>query len=188
MSDSKFRDGNNNWANVFRLIDNNRDILIELYLDKGVAADQLRVHLEALEEVADKFKRATGIAVSMGCILRYILNQRKQGKWVRLGRGAKRVLAPIYSLSEGEITALKIVYRKIGEALDTYLYAPSLAKKLALGFRLLTGRKINGWMLVRIIMNKRKHGEWISLADPTEPFDIGVDLRLLDDLDNEMAG
>lgn len=154
--------------------------LIHHYLAIGFAADQLGKHPVMLFELTNRFNNEHNKRYLPGQILQYIITQRKQKKWIQLGKNAKRFSLPDIHMSLLETSALKVVYLRNAEALDNYLYHPKLAERLSIGLRALTGRHIEKWTLIGLIMNLRKNRQWITLDTDPAPFEAVVDIRLLE--------
>lgn len=62
------------------LSDEDREILVRLYIDIGVAADQLALDWNHLDELVKRYRTVTGTAVSGEQLLTELLRMRKQGR------------------------------------------------------------------------------------------------------------
>lgn len=175
------------WREVLRAINQERSSLETLYLSVGVAIDQLGLRPLLLVRLTDLFNEAVQSEFRPGEILRYLLLRRKNSDWIRLGAIAKRMTPLHCSLTLAELTALKVVYSKIDHPLDDYLLYPTLADRLALGFKVLTGVERDKWQLVGFAMYKRKIGEWFCFTDDPNPFFAEIPSSLLDELDEALA-
>jgi len=60
-----------------------KPVLEQLYLERGVATDQLRRAPQVLMQITDAFNHITGHNIDPGLLLRYIINRRKQADWPR---------------------------------------------------------------------------------------------------------
>lgn len=156
--------------------------LIRHYKAIGIAADQLGIRPKFLYELADRFNSENSTCHLPGDILKYIVNERKNGNWVKLGRGTQIPRANL-KFNLVELITLKAIYLKIGITLDNYLFYPQLAERMSVGFEVLTGRRIDRGDLVEFAMFERKQKRWISLDINPAPFEAVADLGKLDELD-----
>ncbi|MBW8017989.1 MAG: hypothetical protein FVQ82_17605 [Planctomycetes bacterium] len=142
-----------------------KPILEGLYLEYGVATDQLQRKPEILIRITRAFNRITSHAFDSGTLLRYMVNRRKQKDWPRLGVSAKKFESVLNLLTSDQLFTLKQIYLDLDIFSDEFLFEPELKQKLEERFAGLTGTHIPGYKLVAAIVAKRKRGEWLRISE-----------------------
>lgn len=140
--------------------------LEEIYMQFGVATDQLRRTPQTLRDITDLFNQITSHNLNSNELLRYMFNRRKAKDWPRLGTSAKKFESVLNSMNSSQIETLKQIYFELDEPSDEFLFKPELMRKIARRFEGLTGAKISSSILVAVIVAKRKRGLWVKIREP----------------------
>ncbi len=83
-----------------------------------------------------------------------------------LGPKAKTFPSVLNSLSTTEFETLKQIYCDLDVTSDALLFDSDQIQQIARRFKDLTGRTINGTILVAAIIAKRKRGLWVRIREP----------------------
>ena len=143
-----------------------KPVLERLYIEHGVATGQLRRAPAALRVITGAFNQITSNNFDEATLLRYMFNRRKAKDWPRLGPKAKKFQSVLNLLSTAELEVLKQIYCDLDITSDDFLFKPDSIEIITRRFKELTGRKINGTILVSVIIAKRKRGLWVRIREP----------------------
>ena len=143
-----------------------KPVLERLYIEHGVATGQLRRNPETLRAITVQFNRSTGKNYEQGTLLCYMFNRRKAKDWPRLGPKAKKFPSVLNLLSPADLETLKQIYSDLDITSDNFLFEPKLVQRIVRRFQKQTGKKVSGYILVGIIIAKRKRGLWIRIREP----------------------
>jgi len=147
-----------------------KPILEALYIQHGVASDQLRRDPAALASITATFNRLTSRDLDQGTLLRYIFNRRKNdgGDWPNLGSRAKKFQPVGELLTPAQIEVLRQIYEKLDIPSDEFLFQPKLTNEIAQQFMAATGEAVSPSLLVALIVSKRKRGEWCRIREQVD--------------------
>ena len=128
----------------------------------GLRADSLVNHPQVLYDLTESFNALTERSDSPEDILHYIRNERKCGRWVRLGR--QKVTAPPETdgnLTEPEMIALSEIYlimgRECEKGNDSFAHDAPLARELERRFIARCGRYVLACHLIAALTDYRKN-------------------------------
>ena len=155
-----------------------KPVLEQLYVQYGVATDQLRRAPGVLTSITETFNKLTDRQEAPGILLRYMVNRRKNdgGDWPKLGDKAEKFESVTNLLTSAEMEALREIYVSSDMTSDELLFSPKYGAKIAESFKQATGRILPSSILIAIVFAKRKRGLWPTIRTTTEaaPFaDIG---------------
>jgi hypothetical protein len=142
-----------------------KPILEQLYIAHGIATDQLRRVPQVLREITDSFNHVSGRDLNSELILRYMFNRRKQSDWPKLGPKARKFESVLNELSSTQIEILRHVYLELDIPSDEFLFKVDLTRRIEQKFEGLSGSRIPGYILVAIIVAKRKRGLWVKIRE-----------------------
>jgi len=142
-----------------------KPILEQLYVAHGVATDQLRREPHALFQIRDSFNHLTGHNFDADTLLRYMFNRRKASDWPKLGKSAKKIESVLNKLTAQQLAKLREIYLDLDIPSDEFLFNPERTREIADNFERLTGANIPGYVLVAVIVAKRKRGFWVRIRE-----------------------
>lgn len=140
-----------------------KPLLEAIYDEYGVATDQLRRQPQILRRITDAFNRIASRDFEPRELLRYMINRRKAGDWIRLGGRARRFPPLYFALPEQQVERLKQIYLSLDLPSDEFLFRPREMARLSDLFFAATGRRVAGATLVGLIVARRKRGEWPTI-------------------------
>ena len=144
-----------------------KPILEALYVQHGVATDQLRREPVTLASITATFNRLTSRDLDQGTLLRYMVNRRKNdgGDWPKLGTKAMKFEPVGDLLTPAQIEVLRQIYERLDVPSDEFLFRPKLTDEIAQEFVAATGETVDPSLLVALIVAKRKRGEWCRIRE-----------------------
>lgn len=142
-----------------------KPVLEQLYVAHGVATDQLRRESHVLFQIRDSFNHLTGHHFDADTLLRYMFNRRKQSDWPTLGKSAKKLDSVLNELTPPQLAALKQIYLDLDIPSDEFLFDPKRTREIADRFQRFTETTIRGYVLVAVILAKRKRGLWVRIRE-----------------------
>jgi len=147
------------------------DILKFLYVKQNVPTDQYKRRQQALRELTEGFNALTERTDEPDDLLHFMITQRKQGKWPKLGAGhSKLASVPEDVLTPDEWKILEEIYLDINKGSDNYAYDAGLRKELTRRFSA-AGRFVGPRTLAAALEKRRKEGLLPTISDqPPEPF------------------
>lgn len=143
-----------------------KPVLERLYVNFGVATDQLRRTPETLAQITSVFNRLTSRNLDSKMLLRYMINRRKAKDWPRLGTAARKLESVLNLLNDSQLDVLRKIYLDLDVPSDELLFDPKLMQTIAKRFEGLSGTRINGPILISAIVAKRKRGLWVKIREP----------------------
>ena len=142
-----------------KLNPDDKEVLEGLYVHFAVATDQLRRNPVVLGRIRAAFNRMTDRDDGAAELLRYMINQRKNKNWPKLGDRAKKFEPALRAIREIDgVFTLCGAYERRGIPLDEYLFRPELGRDLSQRFGRLTSRVFPAQLLVAALMQLRKRG------------------------------
>lgn len=135
--------------------------LIHLYETAAIPIDQYEQRIEDLAQLNRDWANVTGRSDSDQDLLHYMRSQRKQGKWVKLGRKhVKKPEAMSFSPEETEVL-VKLFESNLADCelgSDNLAYDAELAAAMAKEFSIEIGRLVPAHELVTKLTAVRKRG------------------------------
>lgn len=150
-----------------------KEMLRFLYVRQKIPTDQYKRRPEALRKLTDRFNSLTDRNDKADDLLHFMISQRKQGKWPKLG-SAHRKLArvPLDLMTADEWKILDEIYLDMNVGSDNYAYNDELRRELARRFSASAGRFLPARILCAALERRRKEGSLPRLTDkPEKPFD-----------------
>jgi len=163
------------WKHFLRWEDE-KPVLEALYLDRGVAIDQLAREPETLRNITDAFNAICSRNDPAPDLVRYMLNRRKNSDWPKLGARAKKFESVLRLFSPYQLTALESIYLDLDIPSDDFLFRPGMMQEIAIRFERLTKTKVSASDLVAVIVAKRKRGDWVRIREEFADIDQAADL------------
>jgi hypothetical protein len=154
-----------------KLLPHERKLLVKLYLKYGLPIEQLEARPAELGAFVAEWRRISGQKHSQGEVLHYMRNERKCGRWVRLGKNCPAP-PPLPEMSTEEIEALVVIYEEnvavLGQGSDAIAYDDEITEHLVKSFFEMTGRGLPAHQLVRKLTALRKRGLLTKVSDMPE--------------------
>lgn len=162
-----------------RLLEHERQLLIQLYLKWRIPVDQYEARPDDLEGLCEEWRSLCGRCDTNEEILHYMRNQRKNGLWVTFN-GDHETAPPLPTLAAEETEILIEIYAEIvaaaGDGSDNIAYDSEIADLIARRFAEATGKRVPAHQLVAKLTAIRKRGLLPPTAKPTvKPTDTGFD-------------
>lgn len=156
---------------MFRLLPHERELLKSLYTQHRIPTDQYKRRPEDLGRLTEQWNTLTGRDDEPGEILHYMIAQRKQKKWPRLGKNHEKLASvPADVLSVKEWTLLRQAYSELDTGSDNYAFDAQLRAELEKRFARNAKRIVPSIILCAAIEAKRKRGLWVKIGGEDEPF------------------
>lgn len=149
-----------------------KEMLKFLYVRQKIPTDQYKRRPEELRKLTDRFNALTERNDKADDLLHFMISQRKQGKWPKLG-SAHRKLArvPLDLMTAEKWKILDEIYLDINVGSDNYAYNVELRRELARRFSISAGRLLPARKLCAALERRRKEGSLPRLSDkPEKPF------------------
>jgi hypothetical protein len=149
-----------------------KEILKFLYVREKTPTDQYKRRPEALRKLTDRFNSLTERNDKPDDLLHFMISQRKQGKWPKLGTAHRKLgRVPLDLLTADEWKILDEIYLDMNKGSDNYAYNVELRRELAAGFSARAGRFLPARTLCAALERRRKEGSLPRLTDkPEKPF------------------
>lgn len=149
-----------------------KEMLKFLYVRQRIPTDQYKRRPEALRKLTDRFNALTERNDKADDLLHFMINQRKQGKWPKLGTAhSKLARVPLDLLTVEEWKILDEIYLDMNVGSDNYAYNVELRRELARRFSASAGRFLPARTLCAALERRRKEGSLPRLTDkPEKPF------------------
>lgn len=164
-----------------KIMPHDRKILVETYLKYALPLEQLEARPAELHAFVREFNRHTGLKHTECDLLHYMRTERKNGDWVKLGKGCPKP-PQLPELSGDEIEALVIIFEEnvaiLGECSDGIAYDPEKSEILVRSFFEHTGRGLPAHQIVPKLTALRKRGLLTKVSDMPQPSESGYDDQL----------
>lgn len=149
-----------------------KEMLKFLYVRQKIPTDQYKRCPEALRRLADRFNALTDRNDKADDLLHFMISQRKQGKWPKLGTAHRKLArVPLDLLTADEWKILDEIYLDMNVGSDNYAYNVELRRELAHRFSDSAGRFVPERTLCAALERRRKEGSLPRLTDkPEKPF------------------
>lgn len=149
-----------------------REMLQFLYVRQKIPTDQYKRRPEALRKLTDRFNALTERNDKADDLLHFMISQRKQGKWPKLGTAHRKLArVPLDLLTAEEWKILDEIYLDMNVGSDNYAYNVELRRELARRFSASAGRFLPERTLCAALERRRKEGSLPRLTDkPEKPF------------------
>lgn len=143
-----------------------------LYIKQNIPTDQYKRRHKELQMLTEKFNALAERSDEPDDVLHFMITQRKQGKWPKLGVGhSKLASVPVDVLTPDEWKILDEIYLDINKGSDNYAYDIGLRKELVKRFSTRAGRVVDPRTLSAALERRRKEGLLPRITDlPPEPF------------------
>ncbi len=149
-----------------------KEMLNFLYVRQKIPTDQYKRRPEELRKLTDRFNALTERNDKADDLLHFMITQRKQGKWPKLGtahRKLARVQLDLLTAEEWKI--LDEIYLDMNVGSDNYAYNVELRRELARRFSASACRLLPARTLCAALERRRKEGSLPRLTDkPAKPF------------------
>ena len=158
---------------MFRSINtDDKETLKFLYGRQKIPTDQYKRRPEALRKLTDRFNSLTERNDKADDLLHFMISQRKQGKWPKLGTAHKKLArVPLDLMAAEEWKILDEIYLDMNVGSDNYAYNVELRRELARRFSASAGRLLPARTLCAALERRRKEGSLPRLSDKPEiPF------------------
>ena len=149
-----------------------KEMLKFLYVRQKIPTDQYKRRPEALRKLTDRFNALTERNDKADDLLHFMISQRKQGKWPKLGTAHRKLArVPLDLMTAEEWKILDEIYLDINVGSDNYAYNGDLRRELARRFSASAGRFLPARTLCAALERRRKEGTLPRLTDkPEKPF------------------
>jgi len=155
-----------------RLSIDDRDMLKFLYVRQRIPTDQYKRRPEDLRKLTDRFNALTERSDEPDDLLHFMVSQRKQGKWPKLGSVHRKLArVPLDLLTADEWDILDEIYLDMNVGSDNYAFDAELRREFARRFSASAGRFVPARTLSAALERRRKEGSLPRLTEkPPEPF------------------
>lgn len=149
-----------------------KEMLQFLYVRQRIPTDQYKRRPEALRKLTDRFNSLTERNDKADDLLHFMITQRKQGKWPKLGTAHKKLArVPLDLLTEEEWKILDEIYLDMNVGSDNYAYNVEHRREFARRFSASVRRFVPERTLCAALERRRKEGSLPRLTDkPKKPF------------------
>jgi len=149
-----------------------KEMLKFLYVRQKIPTDQYKRRPEALRQLTDRFNALTERIDKADDLLHFMISQRKQGKWPKLGTAHRKLArVPLDLMTAEEWKILDEIYLDMNVGSDNYAYNVELRRELARRFSVSAGRFLPARTLCAALERRRKEGSLPRLTDkPEKPF------------------
>jgi hypothetical protein len=169
-----------------KLLDHERQMLIELYLRWRIPIDQFENRPEELSEFTAEWRRLSQRTDTAPDLIHYMRSLRKRGLWVRLeGASATPPALPEMTAEETEVL-VNIFYEHVtmlASGSDVLAYDDEIGKLIAKEFLAATERYIPPYQLIAKLTALRKRGLLPKVSDQ----DVSGDDVGFDDIDEAVG-
>lgn len=144
------------------------ELLKTLYKQFKVPTDRFPQHPDLLQEFMETWTNLSGRQDRAEEVLHYMFTQRKQGKWVKLGRASatklsERPAAYAERLTVDDWKVLDAVYAELQVPSDRFALDDELGKKLTAEFAKRTKKIVPQLVLCAAMISRRKGGGLTTL-------------------------
>ena len=154
-----------------KLLIDERALLVYLYKQHRIPTDQFKRRPVELRAFTNQWNALASRNDEPGELYHYMVSQRKQAKWPRLGKNHKKIDSlPDELLTVDEWGFLRAIYRDMNTGSDNFAFYADLRSELESRFALKAGRLIPGQALCAVIEAKRKRGLWETITTEEERF------------------
>lgn len=132
--------------------------LRRLYRNLRVPVDQFRRRPRELARLTDAFNAATGLQLTTGQVLHYMIRRRKDGNWVTFDgthRRANPLPDALFTNDEWQI--VDRLYVECGVGADTFLYDGKLATDFCAKIAAALGRAMRADVVAAALVDRRKN-------------------------------
>jgi hypothetical protein len=169
-----------------KLLEHERQMLVELYLRWRIPIDQFESRPEDLSEFIAEWRRLSQRTDSAADLIHYMRSQRKRSLWVRL-ENASAPPPPLPELAPEETEILvNIFYEHVtmfASGSDVLAYDDEIGKLIAKEFLAATERYVPPHQLIAKLTALRKRGRLPKVSEQ----EIGGDDVGFDDIDEATA-
>jgi hypothetical protein len=151
-----------------KVLPHDRKLLVRLYVKYRLPIEQLEARPAELAAFAREWQRISGQKHSEGELLHYMRNERKCGRWVKLGKNCLPP-PPLPDMPVEEIEALVMIYEEnvaiLGRGTDAIAYDEEIGELLVKSFFEMTGRGLPAHQLTQKLTALRKRGLLTRVSD-----------------------
>lgn len=167
-----------NQRQKFNMPDHEHKILIQLYLDMCIPIDQFEGRPEQSSEFLRRWNHMTKRTDTIGWLVWYMRNQRKNGKWVKLGQNAMEVPKLPRITAENQEKLVKIYYKLFASntiGCDEIFYNEGFIKALTAEYAKQANEFQSGSVLVSYLTKLRKRGFLPAVEKQVPKEEFGFD-------------
>lgn len=153
---------------AIKVLPHERKLLLELYQKYALPIEQLEARPAELAAFIREWRCISGLRHSAGEVLHYMRNERKCGRWIKLGKDCPAP-PPLPDMSAEEIEALVTIFEEnvaiLGSGSDAIAYDEEIGELLVKSFFEMTGRSLPSHQLVQKLTALRKRGLLTRVSD-----------------------
>lgn len=161
-----------------KILPHDRSALVKHYVKHNLPIEQLEARPAELHVFVKEWQRMSGLKHTEGELLHYMRNERKCGRWVKLGKNCPPV-PELPEFSVEDVEALVVIYEEnvaiLGQGTDNIAYEPEIAELLVKSFFEMTGRGLPAHQLTQKLTALRKRGLLTKVGDMPQPIESGYD-------------
>ncbi|HEX4145991.1 MAG TPA: hypothetical protein VHY91_20995 [Pirellulales bacterium] len=161
-----------------KILPHDRQLLVNLYVKYGLPIEQLEARPAELSAFTKEWHRISKQKHAVGELLHYMRNERKCGRWVKLGKNCPAP-PPLPDMSADDIEALTIVFEEnvavLGHGTDDIAYDDEKMELIAKGFFEITGRGLPAHQLLQKLTALRKRGLLTKVSEVPQIEESGFD-------------
>jgi hypothetical protein len=147
---------------AIRLFEHENRALKEMYLKRKIPSDQYAERPTELAELTAEFNKATGRGEVSDDIVHYMKNERKEGRWPKLGSDHKAKPKHSRELTADQIEVLVEIFNEhvvpLGHCSDFLSYDHEIKELIAMEFAHRTRKRVPSHVLVATLDALRKRG------------------------------
>ncbi len=156
-----------------QLLPHEEELLRTLYREFNIPTDQYPQRPTDLIGLVDTWNTLTSRKEHAPDVLHYMITQRKQAKWERLGRNACEKLPRLkVDFTDEELKHLDAIHEELQIASDNFALNSEHAEKLQQEFARRAGRIVPGMILAAAMINRRKVGALATLKPKSDENDL----------------
>ncbi len=146
-----------------------KEMLMFLYVRQRIPTDQYKRRPEDLRKLTDRFNALAERNDKADDLLHFMISQRKQGKWPKLGTSHRKLArVPLDLLTADEWKILDEIYLDMNVGSDNYAYNVELRSELARRFSVSASCFVPARTLCAGLERRRKEGLLPRLTDKPE--------------------
>ena len=150
------------------------EVLRTLYREMNIPTDQFPQRHGDLRRLVKSWNGLTSRTEADADVLHYMINERKNGKWEKLGRQAGSDFERVRTeLSDDELGYLDAIHEELQIPSDNFALNPDLAKQLQKEFAKRAGRIVPQMCLAAEMISRRKAGALATLKPKSSDKNIG---------------